>query len=163
MLGDLRQDGAAIWFRTAKPETATYRLTSNGGEVQAGNIETQQVNDNTYTIRFSGLQGQEKYHYEIESGQQSITGAFTTRASQGIEETKIVFGSCYNQAGLEKEGGRIFASMLAQKPDAVIFMGDMPYVRKGRLDELREGHRLFRENENFVRLTSTTPVYAATT
>ncbi len=45
-------------------------------------------------------------------------------------------------------------------PDIALFLGDLPYTKQGRLEELREMHKKIRFDAGFLHLTSSTPTFA---
>jgi alkaline phosphatase D len=162
MLGDVSDQGAAVWIRTSEPEVVDVVLVNKRtNKLQKQQIKTDESADNTYIFRFTGLDESTEYSYTIKTAQNEINSNFKTHNShEKSKNTKIVFGSCYDQNSLQNEGGRIFSKMLEQKPDTVIFTGDLPYTKQGRLTELRHNHKMFRSNELFTKLTSSIPTYA---
>ena len=162
MLGDIRSDGAAIWFRTKMPARIELILENEITSVEKITyIKTHAENDNAHTIRVKDLSENTPYNFELRYGADSVKGRFRTLTSGTlIKETNISFGSCYHQSVLNDEKGLVFRKILEQDPDVVIFAGDLPYSKAGRLDELRENHKLFRENNNFTALISNVPIYA---
>lgn len=162
VLGDISDRGAAIWIRTTEPEMANIKLRRQPTNIfHEEIISTVDSNDNTYTFRFSDLQVDANYTYQISINDEIITGNFKTlKSNETDKDTVIVFGSCYFQGVLGIERGLIFDKMMAQKSDAVIILGDFPYSDAGGLDELRTNHKLIRSNNHFSKLTSSVPVYA---
>lgn len=160
VLGSLATDGVAIWVRTTVPQRVTARLLGpSSGRQFEQTVTTQATDDNTHSFRFSGLEVDSAYRYRIVTEDGAVEGRFRTRGAGG-RETRIVFGSCYDQARMAQEGGIVFRKMRERNADAVIFLGDFPYSSAGRLAELRSGHRLIRENGHFSALASSVPLYA---
>ncbi len=160
VLGSLSPDGAAIWVRTTVPEAVTAQLVEiSSGRRFAQAAVTQAAHDNTHTFRFAGLRAGSAYRYRIAAGEGAVAGGLQTPGA-GAAATRIVFGSCYDQAHLVEEGGIVFRMMADRAPDAVLFLGDFPYSAAGRLEELRAGHRLIRGNRHFSALAASVPLYA---
>ena len=162
VLGSLSSEGVAIWVRTSEPQAVTAELVAlAGGQRLRRQAVTRSARDNTHVFRFSGLQAGTAYRYRVAAGRGVREGRLRTLAGgAAATATRIVFGACYDQARLTREGGAVFRDMARQDAQAVIFLGDLPYTSAGRLDELRSGHRLIRGNPWFSALAAEVPIYA---
>ena len=162
MLGDLGESNVAIWVRTSLPMAVRLELQDDLNTItQIKQLKTTELKDNTSIFRLQDLEGNTQYHYTVYAGKETLTGKFKTLdRAKNLEPTRIEFGSCYFQDNLKSEGGNVFKKMYERNPDFVLFTGDLPYTKKGRLNELRDGHKLFRTNEHFSKLASNVPIYA---
>ncbi len=164
LLGAVSEKSAALWVRTSVPAEVIITLfeTAHPTRQRTKTGMTSTASDNTAVIRFADLQSDSRYRYEVVAGKSRQEGRFTTLGP--LQKKKIVrlaYGYGYN-AGQDRmePGTSIFMEMAKRKPDLVLFLGDFPYTRQGRREEIRAGNRMLRSIVGFRELTASTPTYA---
>lgn len=130
MLGDVTHDAASFWVRTAKPATVELRLRAEGGGgVKSASGTTSQADDFTGVVRVDGLAPDTRYRYELwvdGRRQATATNAFATQPRRGHPgRIDIVFTAC---AGYAPEHERIWRTLAAIHPRAVLMLGDNVYI-----------------------------------
>ncbi len=160
MLGAVSETTAAIWFRTARPGEVVVTLAADGAASQREVVRTTPASDNTAVVRFKGLKPDTTYQYEIRAGGAPFRAKFRTFGPSLLKRpVRLVYGYGYNPRQRMKNDS-IFLHMARRKPDFVLFIGDFPYTRAGRLNEVRAGHKIIRSNEGFTPLCCGTPTCA---
>ena len=164
MLGAVSEHAASIWVRTTIPAdvTCTLREINTTAGKLTKKVHTTSESDNTCIIRFDKLKKGKKYRYTIHVGTSKQQATFTTlHPLLKRKSTKLVFGYGYQpKEDKMKSGTSIFMDMAKRKPDLTIFLGDFPYTRAGRKNEIRTGNKELRSIVGFRQLTSSTPTYA---
>lgn len=164
MLGAVSDDAAAVWLRTSTPGTVTVSVHATGA-ADAPPIVAHartRAEDDTAIIRIQGLAADTAYRYEAIAGTgPRLTGDFrTTGASFQRREIRMVFGGCFKETFNHMPAGTsVFTSMAERHPDCVVFLGDFPYTKLGRREEIAAGHREIRDVVGFRALTASTPTY----
>lgn len=164
LLGGVTESTAAVWLRTDRPADIEVSLVASGdgSEVARKRTHTSAESDLTFTARFDGLKPDAEYRYRIRlEGRPQLEAAFRTPGPGARDRPlRIVYGSCYSPRYNVKWGRSIFSQMAQLGPDIALFLGDFPYTKQGRLEELREMHKKIRSDAGFLHLTSSTPTFA---
>ena len=158
ILGDLTSNSVRIWIRTDAPEVLEIVLHDELSEPHSFHhfpMTTSEESDFTTTLHANILKPNTTYTYTI-GGEAHKDWHFTTRPLQD-DAARIAFGSCAN----EKEGSsKVWNRMNADKIDALVLLGDTPYIDTTDLTMQRRRYREFTSVPAFSSLLSHTPLYA---
>jgi alkaline phosphatase D len=153
MLGHSEITAAEIWLQTTRSSRAAIRFWKKGDPASARLSEVFKTNEDGDLIARFGLDKLEfGTHYEYEvyldgrrvalpheaSFQTQKMWRWRTKADEEIPPFKIAIGSCayindsdYDRPGTPYGGDyQIFQTIAAQKPDAMIWLGDNIYYRE---------------------------------
>jgi len=157
MLGDLTSDSVRIWLRSDTPEKVTIvlqDLASDPPSLHQYSLATTTDTDSTFTLHARHLKPNTKYTYTI-NGVEHDDWWFKTRPVQD-ETVRIAFGSCAN----EKDGSsKVWNRMNADKIDALVLLGDTPYIDTTDLAIQRQRYQTFSNVPAFAALVAHTPLY----
>ena len=164
MVGALESDGVRIWCRgSAEGQQIEVVLYDAAGKVVAtGRQQTSSTRDFTCDLRLQAalLPGQQ-YRYKVlldgedvaTAADQQVTGP---PASDG--QVGLVFGSC---AQSKRYGeGDIWRSILGKNPQAMVFLGDTPYIDTTDLTRQRGAYRSFWTDPGLAAVIRQTSVLA---
>ena len=152
MLGDLTDSSVKMWVRSSEPTQVIVVLQNSCLTFEATTTED---TDLTAIIQLSGLEPSTMYNYFI-NGEHRDSWWFKT-SPKDDPHVKIAFGSCAN----EKEGSsKVWNRMNADNIDALVLLGDTPYIDTTDLAIQRKRYREFAEVPAFADLVSHTPVYS---
>mgnify|MGYP002527413862 CR=1 FL=1 len=158
ILGDLTNDSVRIWLRTDTPEKVTIvlrDLASDPPSLHDYPLATTSDSDSTFTLHARYLKPNTKYTYTI-NGVEHDNWWFKTRPLQD-ETVRIAFGSCAD----EKDGSsNVWNRMNADHIDALVLLGDAPYIDTTDLTIQRQRYRAFSNVPAFASLVAHTPLYA---
>ena len=158
MLGDLTSDSVRIWLRTDTPEKVTIvlqDLASDPASFHQYPLVTTTDSDSTFTLHARYLKPNTKYTYTI-NGVEHDDWWFKTRPLQD-ETVRIAFGSCAD----EKDGSsNVWNRMNAYHIDALVLLGDAPYIDTTDLTVQRQRYQDFSIVPAFASLVAHTPLYA---
>jgi alkaline phosphatase D len=158
LLGDLTSDSVRIWIRADAPEKVEIVLQDLKNEATPSHhytVITTEENDFTARFHAKNLKPNTKYTYTI-NGVEHDDWWFKTRPLQD-ETVRIAFGSCAN----EKEGSsKVWNRMNADKIDALVLLGDTPYIDTTDLTVQRKRYKAFSGVPAFASLLAHTPLYA---
>jgi len=158
ILGDLTSNSVRIWIRTDAPEVLEIVLHDELSEPHSFHhfpMTTSEESDFTTTLHANILKPNTTYTYTI-GGEAHKDWHFTSRPLQD-DAARIAFGSCAN----EKEGSsKVWNRMNADKIDALVLLGDTPYIDTTDLTMQRRRYREFTSVPAFSSLLSHTPLYA---
>lgn len=141
-------DGAAmhVWARAAAPgEHRLELLPRAGGAPVAAAATATADNDLTLHFRASGLARGVAYGVRIVRGDvvvhEDLAAGWTAGLPDDAGAATVAFGSCANDRGVREQPiwGRIFA----RNPDALVLLGDTPYIDSGDVDARRRRHQDF--------------------
>lgn len=157
LLGDLTSDSVQIWIRADAPEKVKIVLQDLKNEATPSHhytVITTEENDFTARFHAKNLKPNTKYTYTI-NGVEHDDWWFKTRPLQD-ETVRIAFGSCAN----EKEGSsKVWNRMNAVKIDALVLLGDTPYIDTTDLAIQRQRYQTFSNVPAFAALVAHTPLY----
>jgi len=115
--------------------------------------------DATVRFRIDGLPQGETVRYEIRreiDGERLARGSFTTW-SDAAARTRLVFGSC---ADIDASTAQVWRRIAREAPDALVLIGDTPYIDSTSLATQRARHRAFASADAFEALTAAMPLVA---
>jgi len=144
-------------------EPGPYGVVTQGPRAESVvSAEATSEHDHTVVWHVTGLEPSTRYRYEIRQRDRTIFSApdagFTTPPPQtapGV--TRMVIGSCAR----EEDGDRaVWRRMAALNPDAVVLLGDCPYIDSTDLAVQRRRYAEFAAVEEFASLLRSRPLYA---
>ena len=145
MLGDLTDSSVKISVQSSEPDKVTVSL---------------QGADHSFTttssiVQLNNLEPNTTYKYSI-NGEHKESWWFKTRPKDDTT-ARIAFGSCAN----EKEGSsKVWNRMNSDKIDALVLLGDTPYIDTTDLTVQRKRYQEFAAVPAFANLVAHTPVYS---
>ena len=172
--GDDRREGGAdrdtsdavVWMRAGiSPATtaagAALRCVAEGdsGTVVEATAVPDAERDATVRFRLAGLPAGETFRYAIErvaDGAVLARGSFTTW-SDDAARARLVFGSC---ADIDGSTAQVWQRIAREAPDALVLIGDTPYIDTTSLATQRARHRAFASVDSFEALTAAMPLVA---
>ena len=156
VLGDLTPTTVSIWMRDASPGTSRIDLYDEAGtRVRQTSAQSLAATDNTVTVRLTNLKPDTRYAYVIDGAHQADWFFHTPAVDAG--HASIAFGSCAKEA---EGSGRVWDRINALDPDALVLLGDTPYIDTTELKTQRRRYREFAMFPPFARLATHIPVYA---
>ena len=156
VLGDLTPTTVTIWMRDASPGTSRIDLyDTSGTQVRQSSAQSLASTDNTVTVQLTNLEPDTRYAYVIDGAHQA-DWYFHTPPRNSSQAT-IAFGSCAKEA---EGSGRVWNRINALDPDALVLLGDTPYIDTTELKTQRRRYREFAAFPPFAKLAAHIPVYA---
>jgi alkaline phosphatase D len=112
-------------------------------------------------VRFTldGVEPGATHEYSIAravDGVELARGSFVALDPAG-SRARVAFGSC---ADIDETTARVWSRMALESPDAVVLIGDTPYIDTTELVTQRRRHRMFAGVDSFERLTAGVPLFA---
>lgn len=131
MVGNVTDSSASFWVRTAVPSTVIVRVSPENKKTKA--IESKPVRstaetDFTTVARITGLSANTAYQYQviIDGKPVKSSGTFRTFPTLGKPcRFRIAFGG---GAGYIPKWERMWDTILANKPHAMLMLGDNVYI-----------------------------------
>ena len=163
-LGHLTSSRAKIWARCSKP--GVYRLTAKGigdhDALVATTSEATLENDMCLVWQVTGLQPGKKYFYEATYQGHQIAGDkdnyfLTPEEVRTPTLTRLVFGSCAQEGD---ESSAVWRKISTIDPQAVVLLGDTPYIDSTELDVQRSRYGEFASVTAFADLLHNRSFYA---
>ena len=141
MVGHVSERDAFLWIRPASPGevTLTVQPEAGGAEIRAlGNADPE--NDLCVSLRVEGLRAETRYVYRFERGGTVLgEGSFRTwPAPDSPSKVTLALGSC-----ARTEPSSVWTQMKNAGCEALLLMGDTPYIDSYELATVREHHREF--------------------
>lgn len=148
MLGYNTMREVLVWVQTEKAQSVKMIYFPENNTAQKDSFLLQSEREKAFTAKLiaSGLDEGTTYIYQVFLGnetQPSATGTFTTQAlwqhRRDPPEFQFAIGSCayineeaYDRPGTPYgKGTEIFQSILAKKPEMMLWLGDNLYLREG--------------------------------
>lgn len=145
LIGHVDDQSAIIWARI--PVAGTYELDARSIADDALVATAQAVADemNDWCLRWecSGLEANTDYRYSVRKGSETIWQGEDYRFRTAPEpnqptQVTLTFGSCASSTPSE-----IWTRMKLEGSDAVVLLGDTPYIDVTDLDGVRDAYRRF--------------------
>ena len=169
MVGRVTPYSAQIWARlpSAEPDGSCKcrLLVENRDDRTLSRWNADSKPDSDWCVQWSvgGLRPATTYHYRIRRDGDLVFGGdaltFTTPDVDATENVtvKLAFGSC---AELDAGSSAVFRQMANTKSDAVVLLGDTPYIDSLYMNVMRRKHRRFLDIDGLRELIRSRPVYA---
>ena len=161
ILGHVDHDTAIIWYRPAKPGTYVATIThTKTGKASSAKAEATAAHDLCVTWQFDDLQADSEYRYEITHQGQAVAAADRQRiqTSPPVDQparTVLAMGSCASSTKFFD----VWTQIAAQQVDAMVLLGDTPYIDNRELSVNRARHREFLAIPTLSALGASTPVW----
>ncbi|HEX5051673.1 MAG TPA: alkaline phosphatase D family protein [Planctomycetota bacterium] len=135
-----------VWARAAAAGTYTLHLRSLAdGAESTCTANADPGSDLTLRFHAAGLTAGTAYDWSITSGERIVyapAGApLTTAIGDDATAAAIAFGSCANDVKVPEQP--IWGQILARAPQALVLLGDTPYIDDGTVDGRRRRYRAF--------------------
>ena len=158
MVGRVTSSSVSFWLRTISPGKVEIRIVDlESKESITKPLETSADDDNTGTLTINNLKPNCSYQYEILNTK--LKGKIRTRPAKGSpSKFKVAFGG---GAGFVPEWERMWDTILAEKPDAMLMLGDNVYIDQPQFS-LCQHYCYYRRQcrPEWKRLTAAVPIYS---
>ncbi len=162
ILGHSDPNSAMVWMRAVAEGEFTLEVTPEaGGEARVLKQKAAEKNDLCLHWRVEDLQPATKYRYRIlQDGKEIAThaGQILTTAPKADAPAKVrlAISSCAK----EDEGSRaVWNRMASEDVDAVVLIGDTPYIDSTDLEKQTQRHREFAAVEEYQALLRSRPCW----
>lgn len=147
ILGHTEADQCVLWLRATGPGEHTLEITEEAGKAAPLRNVLQAREEDDFCLHWHvrGLKPGTRYRYQILHAGKEVAGgpgcAFTTPAlPDTTAKVRLAISSCAK----EDEGSRaVWRRMEAEKVDAVVLIGDTPYIDSTELEVQMKRHREF--------------------
>ena len=158
MVGHTSHEDTHLWIRPAVPGRVTLVVREERGNRPERSFtgESTEENDLCVAIHVPGLSPETAYSYRFEqSGRLLGEGTFRTWTSpEKAAKVTLAFGSC-----ALNEPSPVWTRMRESGCQAIVFMGDTPYIDNYDLKVVRRRHREFLHIPELEPLLSSMPVW----
>ncbi len=159
LLGHVTDSGTRVWARFSTAGSAALVVQCEGKEIRVAG-EARVDDDFCVVFAADGLAAGTACTYRIESGGKTLVGpvAFTTATpSASPQRVRLAFGSCaYEDASTASA----WTALAGHAPDALVLLGDTPYIDSPILAVQRRRYREFFAVPELAALLRRTPTYA---
>ncbi len=161
-IGHVTPDSAQVWARTSSPGKYVLAVTDSKGVVTRASATADAESDNCVVFDATGLVPNMGYTYAIESEGGTVIRMgedLVFRTAPAIDadcDVRLMFASCARE---DEATGLAWRQAATQKPDAVVLLGDTPYIDRPDLDYLRKRYAAFAAFPPMADLLRTTPWY----
>lgn len=160
MVGHVSDVDANIWFRPDEPgEYSLHILKADGSEDRVITATAKIENDNCLTWHVSGMHSGSQYGYKISGSNGVLVSGekyYFETAPDPAKASKVclAFGSCAANKPLE-----LWSQMEQRGSQALVLLGDTPYIDSTDLSVARQRHREFLQVPQLASLISHTPTW----
>jgi alkaline phosphatase D len=162
ILGHTDETSAMVWMRASAAEELTLEVTPEaGGEVLLIRKLAEEKEDFCVHWQVNGLKPGTKYHYRVLQGESEVAAnrdqVLTTAPNADLPtQVRIAISSCAK----EDEGSRaVWKRMAAEQVDAVLLIGDTPYIDSAELAKQTQRHREFAAVPEYQALLRSRPCW----
>lgn len=161
LLGHVDHDTAIIWYRPTTPGEYTATLTHDeSGKSYDAKITASPEHDLCVTWQFEKLEADAEYTYTITHQDRpvAVDKAQRVRTAPMPDKpahTVLAMGSCASST----EFFDVWSRIASQKPDALMLMGDTPYIDNTTLKVNRAKHRQFLTIPTLAAMGAHTPIW----
>ena len=160
ILGHLTSQQATIWARAKTPGTYLLRITGPSTSVTS-EADAEAGTDHCLKWTVSNLKPGTRYRYMIQQGSRVLSSgdqySFATAPSGGPTTLRLAFGSCANE---DEGSSAVWRRIKKLDPQAVILLGDTPYIDSVDLKVQRQRHGAFLGVPAFQELVAGRSLYA---
>lgn len=157
MIGHTSDRETILWIRPAKPGIVTLSIRpALGGSETLRTGEALAENDLCVAIRVENLSPSTEYTYSFsQSGTRLGGGTFRTWPAKGSPaKVTLALGSC-----ALTESSAVWSLMEQSGCEAILLMGDTPYIDSYELEKVRRHHREFLHIPELKPLIAKLPVW----
>ena len=153
ILGHVEPTRATVWARSHGPGKVVLRVAdSDGRPFRALTAKAESKNDLCLIWRIEGLKPGRSYTYTL--AKRSFI--FQTPAQEEVKRrVKLIFGSCARDKEAET-----WAAIRGHHPEAVVLLGDTPYIDSTRLEVQLRRYREFFAGPGFAETFREASLYA---
>ncbi|MAG57419.1 MAG: hypothetical protein CMJ83_14095 [Planctomycetes bacterium] len=142
VVGHVDKTSARILFRRGEAGDVHLTVTTPAGAVVVRSQATAEPgSDLTVSLDVPGLTAGTAYAYTVVAGDRSYSGTFRTAPTDSRRKVRLAFGSCANDRVYADS--RSFTAIRERKPDALVLLGDTPYIDSTKLKIQRRRYREF--------------------
>ena len=160
IVGHVTEKQASIWARATDAGQYTLRIT---GADASSTTQAEATTSNDYCLKWTipNLKPATSYRYMILQGSQALARGdqytFTTPPANGPTTVRLAFGSCAD----EKAGSAaVWRRIQSLDPQAVVLLGDTPYIDSVDLAVVRKRHAAFLAVPDLQKLVAGRSLYA---
>lgn len=151
-----------VWARASAPGEFSLELVDVVGDGGKRAFATATAeHDNTLHFVVDGLRAATSFGLRIRNGERVVhkapRGSWSTAIADDAAAAKIVFGSCAEERRHPEQP--IWERILAQKPDALVLLGDTPYIDDGTQAGRQRRHREFFAFEPIANVLAAIPTW----
>jgi alkaline phosphatase D len=160
-LGHAGPGSARVWARASEEGEFDLQVVApDGGASTLRRATALAKNDLTLSWELEGLAPGQEYSYRILHDGQSIGELSRLRAgpADDSDRVKIAFASCANEKRFPKQAG--WGRILEEGAEALVLLGDMPYIDSTELAVQRRRYREFYSVPEIALALGTVPFYA---
>ena len=161
ILGHVDHETAIIWYRPSTPGEYVATLThTTSGKTHSAKASSSDKHDLCVTWQFDKLNSDSSYTYIISHHGRRVADAGTQRirTAPSVDQparTVLAMGSCASS----EEFFDVWTQIAKNKVDALMLLGDTPYIDSTRLSVNRSRHRQFLSIPTLAALGASTPVW----
>ena len=161
ILGHVDHETAMIWYRPGSPGEYVATITHTGTRrTQSAKAVSSRDHDLCITWRFDDLEPDSEYTYGITNQGQAIaeTDRQRIRTSPRVDQparTVLAMGSCASSTKFFD----VWTQIAANNIDALMLLGDTPYIDNRQLSVNRMRHREFLSIPTLAEMGASTPVW----
>ena len=142
--GHVDTEAMHVWARAEGPGAFTLQLTSLAdGALTIATAVAAAEHDFVLHFTANGLTAAQAFSLRILQGEQEVFtgGPWLTALPDDASTATIAFGSCSSDKGFVEQP--IWGRILARAPQALVLLGDTPYIDLGTVEARRRRHREF--------------------
>jgi alkaline phosphatase D len=159
-LGHLDTTEANLWMRASLPGKYTVSARPMFDSLAKPIVVTQEASaasDLTLSFQLAGLEPGTSYDCLITCGKTTLAYRRVRTPFLGTSKTRIIFGSCADERRFPDHG--VWDAILQRDPEALVLLGDTPYIDSTDLEHQRRRYREFMEVDALATLLASTPTY----
>ncbi|MEQ1631919.1 MAG: alkaline phosphatase D family protein [Planctomycetota bacterium] len=164
-VGHCDDDTIHLWARAQDPGDYTLVLTQKGRDDLPGGADAASEADGlALTFRVDGLRGRgsEPFGFRLLRGDvevaRSDAASLRTAMPDDAKAAKIAFGSCAEER--KQDELPLWGHLLAGNPDALVLLGDTPYIDNTKLAVQRDRYREFYAHPSIAHVLRSVSTYA---
>lgn len=159
--GHTTPSSALVWARATKPGTYQLRMTPKD-DLARPEFSAQATLDSDLTLRWSleRLESGKTYEYRIHHEELPLGAVARLRAAPALDapQVRLAFASCANEKRFPVQAG--WKRMVDEGAQALILLGDMPYIDSTDLAVQRRRYREFYAHPSVLEGLGQLPFYA---
>lgn len=162
IVGHTEEEVCILWMRAQVPGDYVLEVTpAKGGDSKRLSAKAEEGHDLCLHWRMEGLQAGTSYRYRILAADKVIAGAaeqtFTTApAAAAPGKVRLAISSCAKEDAGSRE---VWKRMAAEKVDAVVLIGDTPYIDSTELEVQTRRHQEFAAVPEYQELLRNRPCW----
>lgn len=164
-VGHCDDDSIYLWARAAESGDYTLFLAQPGRDELPGVTDSASEADGlSLTFRIAGLRGSgpAPFGFRLVRGNTEVARAdaavLRTAVADDAKAARIAFGSCAEER--KRDELPSWGSLLAGNPDALVLLGDTPYIDNTKLAVQRDRYREFYAHPSIAHVLRSVSTYA---